>query len=108
MLYKAFVTFLKTEEGRPSELTFDIIYEAVHKQHAVISAWRWSRNRQRAVPEHFGKVGCIKIVIFVPQTVDEEGYLGANTGFDFYEWKIDEGVKSWGAQYHPKEDPTIV
>lgn len=60
---------------------------------ATLSAWRWVRNRQKALPECFGTILCIKIYGVTPQRVDEKtGYLPTDHGFGGYEWKCDWGV----------------
>ena len=67
---------------------YSIHYRALVED-AVTSAVAWVENRQRELPDHFGKLLALKVFAFSPMPISEDGSLEASTSFWRYEWKCD-------------------
>ena len=80
----------KGEDGRTYEKGYSIHYRALGED-AVTSAVAWVENRQRELPDHFGKLLALKVFAFSPMPISEDGSLEASTSFWHYEWKCDHG-----------------
>ena len=81
---------VKGEDGRTYEKGYSIHYRALGED-AVTSAVAWVENRQRELPDHFGKLLALKVFAFSPMPISEDGSLEASTSFWHYEWKCDHG-----------------
>lgn len=93
-IYQAVFSF-QSKRGvvRHEERSTKISFEQDDDQRAVVDAIRWWGNRHAAIPEHFHRVVALKLYIWKPYRVRDDGYLEMPTGFPFYEWKSDWGLE---------------
>jgi hypothetical protein len=98
-LYEAIFFYRDGEDGheRKSPLRF-----RANEADVIDDALRWWKERQRANPEVFGELLCVKAYTFWMGCVDADGKCDTGTSpFPFFEWKHDwpgtlaEQVDEW-------------
>jgi len=85
-IYEAIYEYRNHDGGVHST---DIIYTADDAKEAVRAAGRFWDGRQRNVPDHFGKVICVKVHPRTLGPIGDDGQLHNGRGLFGYEWKID-------------------
>ena len=93
MLYEAQFAFPDASQApndRPKrEASKSILFTADGEVDAVQSAIRFYRTRQKAIPEYFGELWCIKVSMSHFGPVDAQGCILAQHSYPFFEWKHD-------------------
>jgi hypothetical protein len=92
ILFKAAFSY-PHPELHGTETGMDIIFEADSESPKIAAedALRFYRGRQKAMPEYFGALWCLKLYRFRPSKIALDGNIGPSISFPIFEWKHDWG-----------------
>lgn len=75
-----YMAVIKFERQEREPLSHEIHFTSADDVAAVNDARKWSANRQKAIPEWFGKVLSLEVSCLEPGVVDEDGVVPPHAG----------------------------